>query len=179
MRVSSVPVALIFYLKRSRPRVFLRKPYRRAIYNFGPPRNSSLSTKVKRFAFKASLRCMGCDLSAVVPSASRRPRTFPAYVQAGSRTVPLVTPAFQSSGSAELQRRCSFPFGSLRLPRVPLGGSATSRTPLAAVAARGAVDNINDDNVKMLIIYCSYPAFFLKSLVCAQHFYNLMCEILL
>ena len=69
---------------------------------------------------------------------------FPAYVQAGSRTVPLVTPAFQSNGSAELQRRCSFPFGSLRLPRMPLGGFATSRTPLAAVAARGAVDNINN-----------------------------------
>ena len=50
-------------------------------------------------------------------------------VQAGSRTVPR-----------------SFPFGSLRLPRVPLGGFATSRTPLAAVAARGAVDNINDND---------------------------------
>ena len=44
------------------------------IYNSGPPRNSSLSTKVKRFAFKACLRCMGGDLSAVVASASRRPR---------------------------------------------------------------------------------------------------------
>ena len=70
---------------------------------------------------------------------------FPAYVQAGSRTVPLVTPAFQSNVScAEIQRRCSFPFGSLRLPRVPLGGFATSRLPLAAVAARGAQFNIND-----------------------------------
>ena len=28
---------------------------------------------------------------------------------------------------------------------MPLGGYATSRSPLAAVAARGAVDNINDD----------------------------------
>ena len=55
----------------------------------------------------------------------------------------LVTPAFQSNDSAEIQRRCSFSFGSLRLPRVPLGGVATSRSPLAAVAARGAVDNIN------------------------------------
>ena len=72
---------------------------------------------------------------------------FPAYVQAGSRTVPLVTPAFQSNGSAELQRLCPFPFGSLRLPRVPLGGFATSRSPLAAVAARGAVDNINNSVV--------------------------------
>ena len=59
--------------------------------------------------------------------------------------MPLVTPAFQFSGSAELQRRCSFPFGSLRLPRVPLGGFATSRSPLAAFAARGAGDNKNDD----------------------------------
>ena len=34
---------------------------------------------------------------------------------------------------------------SLRLPRVSLGGFATSRTPLADVTARRAVDNINDD----------------------------------
>ena len=74
-------------------------------------------------------------------------KRFVCLVQVGSRTVPLVTPAFQSSGSAELQRRCSFPFGSLRLPRVPLGGFATSRTPLAADAARGAEHNINDDVV--------------------------------
>ena len=53
---------------------------------------------------------------------------------------------FQFSGSAEIQRRCSFPFGSQRLPRVPLGGSATSRPPLAAIAARGADDNINDND---------------------------------
>ena len=31
---------------------------------------------------------------------------------------------------------------------MPLGGYATSRSPLAAVAARGAVDNINDDVVE-------------------------------
>jgi len=63
-----------------------------------------------------------------------------------------VTPAFQFSSSAELQRRCSFPFGSLRLPLVPLGGSATSRSPLAAVAARGAQDNINVDDGDDLIV---------------------------
>ena len=57
--------------------------------------------------------------------------------------MPLVTPASQSGRSAELQRRWSFPFGSLRLPRVPLGGYATLRLPPAAVAARGAVNNIN------------------------------------
>ena len=65
--------------------------------------------------------------------------------------MPLVTPAFQSNGSAELQRRCSFPFGSLRLPRVPLGGFATSRTPLAAVAARGAQDNNINDSIRDLV----------------------------
>ena len=106
-------------------------------------RLSSFHRKAKRLAFKAVLRCLGGDLSAVIASASRRPRTSKCLVMASSRPVPLVTPAFQFSGSAELQRRCSFPFGSLRLPRVPLGGFATSRTPLAAVAARGAVDNIN------------------------------------
>ena len=60
------------------------------------------------------------------------------------------------NGSAELKRRCSFPFGSLRLPRMPLGGFATSLPPLTAVAAplvmagqtghlaaRDTVDNIN------------------------------------
>ena len=50
-------------------------------------------------------------------------------VKVGSRTVPRF-----------------FPFGSLRLPRVPLGGFATLRSPLAAVAARGAEDNINDND---------------------------------
>ena len=77
-------------------------------------------------------------------------------VKAGSRIVPLVTPAFQFSSSAKLQRRCSFPFGSLRLPRVPLGGFATSRSPLAAVAARGAVNNINDNdrNLATNLIQC-------------------------
>ena len=72
---------------------------------------------------------MGGDLSAAVASASHRPRTFPCLVKADSRTVPQ-----------------SFPFGSLRLPRMPLGGFATSRTPLAAIAARGAEDNINDND---------------------------------
>ena len=67
------------------------------IYNSGPPRNSSLSTKVKRFAFKACLRCMGGDLSAVVASTSRRPRTSMSLVKAGSRPVQIATPAFQSN----------------------------------------------------------------------------------
>ena len=111
-----------------------------------PDRRKTLSLFIKRsrdLPSKAVLRCMGGDLTAVVASASRRPRPSSRLVKAGSRTVPRVTPAFQSGGSAELQRRCSIPFGSLRLPRVPLGGFATSRPPLAAVAARGAVDNIN------------------------------------
>ena len=38
---------------------------------------------------------------------------------------------------------------------MPLGGYATSRSPLAAVAARGAVDNINDD-------VCGYVSVILK-----------------
>ena len=96
---------------------------------------------------------MGGDLSAVVLSASRRPRTCPCLVEADNRTVPRVTPAFQSCHSAELQRRCSFPFGSLRLPRVPLGGFATSVPPLAAVAADGAVDNINDRNRNLVRLF--------------------------
>ena len=76
---------------------------------------------------------------------------FSAYVKAGSCTEQLMTPSFQSSRSAEIQRRCSFPFGSLRLPRVPLGGFATSRTPLAAVAARGAQDNNINDSIRDLV----------------------------
>ena len=68
----------------------------------------------------------------------------------------LVTPAFQSNDSAEIQRRCSFPFGSLRLPRVPLGGFATSRSPLAAVAARGAEDNINVSEDDLADVHLSY-----------------------
>ena len=81
---------------------------------------------------------------------------FYCLVEAGSRIVPLVTPAFQSNCSAELQRRYSFPFGSLRLPRVPLGGFATSRSPQAAVAARGAEDNINlsDANLVYVFLQC-------------------------
>ena len=79
--------------------------------------------------------------------------------------MPLVTPAFQSSGSAELQRRCSFPFGSLRLPRVPLGGSATSRSPLAAVAARGDVDNINDSSVAVMNVILELQCLYLVSLL--------------
>ena len=55
------------------------------IYDSGTPRNSSLSTKVKRFAFKACLRCMGGDISVVVASASRRPRTSPCLVNVSSR----------------------------------------------------------------------------------------------
>ena len=51
--------------------------------------------KVKRFAFKACLRCMGGDLSAVVASTSRRPRASKCLVKVGSRPVQIATPAFQ------------------------------------------------------------------------------------
>ena len=83
-------------------------------------------------------------------------------VKVGSRTMPLVTPAFQSNGSAELQRCCPFPFGSLRFPWGPLGGFATSRSPLAADAARGAVDNINDSDVDLVdsFLVCELFSFY-------------------
>ena len=41
--------------------------------------------------------CMGGDLSAVIASASRRPRTSKCLVKAGSRPVQIATPAFQSN----------------------------------------------------------------------------------
>ena len=59
--------------------------------------------------------------------------------------MPRVTPAFQSGHSAELQRRCFLSSERLRLPPSTFGGFATSVPPLAAVAADGAVDNINVD----------------------------------
>ena len=46
-----------------------------------------------------------------------------------------------------------FPSGAAGSRRVPLGGFATSRTPLAAVASRGAMNNISvseDDRVVIL-----------------------------
>jgi len=58
-------------------------------------RLSSFHRKAKRLAFKAVLRCMGGDLSAVIASASRRPRTSMCLVMAGSRPVQIATPAFQ------------------------------------------------------------------------------------
>ena len=57
----------------------------------------SFHRKAKRLAFKAVLRCMGGDLSAVIASASRRPRTSMCLVKAGSRPVQIATPAFQSN----------------------------------------------------------------------------------
>ena len=60
-------------------------------------RLSSFHRKAKRLAFKAVLRCMGGDLSAVIASASRRPRTSKCLVKAGSRPVQIATPAFQSN----------------------------------------------------------------------------------
>ena len=99
---------------------------------------------------------MGGDLSAVVASTSRRPRTSMCLVKAGSRPVQIATPAFQFSGSAELQRRCFLSSGRLRLPSSTFGGFATSVPHPAAVAAllvmagltghliaNGAVNNIN------------------------------------
>ena len=45
----------------------------------------------------AVLRCKGGDLSAVIASASRRPRTSICLVKVGSRPVQIATPAFQSN----------------------------------------------------------------------------------
>ena len=49
----------IFIDKRHLPSCQNRFVKKATIYNSGPPRNSSLSTKVKRFAFKACLRVHG------------------------------------------------------------------------------------------------------------------------
>ena len=123
---------------------FFKSHHRRAIHNSGPPQDSRLFTEKPRdLPSKAVLRCMGGDLSAVIPSASRRPRPSSRLVKAGSRTVPRVTPAFQSGGSAELQRRCFLSSGRLCLPPSTFGGFATSVPPLAAVAADGTGDDIN------------------------------------
>ena len=45
---------------------------------------------------------------------------------------------------------------------MPLGGFATSRSPLAAVAARGAVDNINDSDVVLVgvLLVCELSSFY-------------------
>jgi len=74
---------------------------------------------------------MGGDIRAVSPVQVAALERLWFLVKVGRRTVPQ-----------------SFPFGSLRLPRVPLGGFATSRSPMAAVAARGAVHNpdVSDDS---------------------------------
>ena len=48
---------------------------------------------------------------------------------------------------------------------MPLGGFATSRTPLAAVAARGAMDNINDDVVAACDVILELQCLFLISLL--------------
>ena len=58
-------------------------------------RLSSFHGKAKRLAFQAVLRCMGGDISAVVASTSRRPRTSMCLVKAGSRLVQIATPEFQ------------------------------------------------------------------------------------
>ena len=123
---------------------FFKSHHRRAIHNSGPPQDSSLFTEKPRdLPSKAVLRCMGGDISAVVPVQVAALDPHPAYVYAGSRTVPRMTPAFQSGHSAELQRRCFLSSGRLRLPPSTFGGFATLVPPLAAVAARGAVVNIN------------------------------------
>ena len=48
---------------------------------------------------------------------------------------------------------------------MPLGDSATSRSPLAAVAARGAVDNINDSSVAVMDVILELKCLYLVSLL--------------
>ena len=55
----------------------------------------------------------------------------------------------------------------------PSGACGSRRVPLGGFAARGAEDDFNDD-VENVDRCCSYPAFFVKSVVWKQHFYDLM-----
>ena len=48
---------------------------------------------------------------------------------------------------------------------MPLGGFATSRSPLAAVAARGAEDNINDSSVAVMDVIQELKCLYLVSLL--------------
>ena len=48
---------------------------------------------------------------------------------------------------------------------MPLGGFATSRSPLAAVAARGAEDNINDSSVAVMDVILELQCLYLVSLL--------------
>ena len=69
---------------------------------------------------------MGGDLSAVVPSASRRPRTSKCLVKAGSLPVQIATPAFQPTPG--LPRLTTLSFSSSRLGNV-------NKFPLLSLAA--------------------------------------------
>ena len=62
-----------------------------------PDRRKTLvfSRKSQETCLKAVLRCMGGDISVVVSSASRLPRTSMCLVKVGSRPVQIATPAFQ------------------------------------------------------------------------------------
>ena len=66
-------------------------------------------TKMPRdLPLRQSSGCMGGNLSAVVDSTSRRPRTSMCLVKAGSRPVQIATPAFQSTpGLPRAHRRSS------------------------------------------------------------------------
>ena len=109
---------------------FFKSHHRRPIYDSGPPQDSRLFTEKPRDL--PLRRSSGAWVATSVPQSPVQVAALEplvCLVQVGSRAVPR-----------------SFPSGSLRLPRVPLGGFATSRSPLAAVAARGAEDTINDND---------------------------------
>ena len=68
------------------------------IYNYGLPQDSRHFYKMPRdLPLRRASGCMGGDLSAIVASASRRPRTSMCLVKVGSRPVQIATPAFQSN----------------------------------------------------------------------------------
>ena len=85
-----------FYLKRSRPRVFLRKPHRRAIYYSGPPQDSRLFSKKPRGL--PLRRSSGTWAAISVPQSPLQVAALERLwflVKVGSRTVQIATPAFQ------------------------------------------------------------------------------------
>ena len=67
---------------------FFESHHRRAIFYYGPQQDSSLFVEKPRdLPLRQSSGCMGGDLSAVVASGSRRPRTSECLVKVSSRTV--------------------------------------------------------------------------------------------
>ena len=78
--------------------VFLRKPEKATIHNYGLPQDSRHFYKMPRdLPLRQSSGCMDGDISVVVARASRRPRTSMRLVKIGNPIVAFATPAFQFS----------------------------------------------------------------------------------